>query len=133
MFGGKILKKFVTVGIFISLIFSLTGASCFNNGNNSNTQQITLTVWRLYDDQAVFDPIIRNYQTTHPNIRINYVKMDINEYELKTSEALAAGNGPDIWMIRNDWMPRHNDKLVPLPDKTLSKNDKNKSDIDIYN
>jgi multiple sugar transport system substrate-binding protein len=130
MLGGKLLRKFITVGIFMSLIFSLTGALCSNN-QAAKKKNITLTVWNLFDNDTVYSDIISNYERENPNVKINYIKKDLNEYELKTSEALAAGNGPDIWMIKSDWMPRHYDKLVAMPNGTLAAKT-GKSDIDIY-
>ena len=128
------LRKVYIISLFLIILAStLIGATC-GGGTKSNQKQlpeITLTMWGLFDDNEVFDPIIKNYQSSHPNIKINYVKKDYNEYELITSEALAAGEGPDIWSIENDWMPRHYKKLQSMPDSLLSSEEKGKSDLDI--
>jgi len=29
--------------------------------------------------------------------------------------AFASGNGPDIWLMHNTWLPKHSDKIQPLP------------------
>lgn len=128
------LRKISIVCLFLVIISStLGGASCISTpGNQAPKEQITLTMWGLFDDKEVFDPIISDYQSNHPNIKINYIKKDYDEYELKTSEALASGEGPDIWEIENDWMARDYKKIVPMPDGLLAKTMQGKSDLDVY-
>lgn len=129
--GGDVLKRTILSSLVIIIALTLTGAGCLSTtSKQASKAPVTLTVWQLFDSQEAFNPIIQAYQDKNPNITINYVKKDYNEYELQTSEALAAGKGPDIWMIRNDWMPRHNDKIVPMPDGALASN--GKSDLDNY-
>lgn len=82
--------------------------------------EVTLTVWRTEDSEEVFRPIIRSFQSTYKGVKIRYIKKDPEEYEIESLNALAAGKGPDIWSIRNDWMGRHFDKLIPAPEKAIS-------------
>lgn len=121
------IKGFKKVGLIffsIVLLFSLNGASCLGSKTTGSGQnkEATLTVWRLFDDKEVFDPIIKSYNSIKGNEKINivYVKKDYNEYITDTVNALAAGKGPDIWMIRNDWVNKQVDKLVPAPEATIT-------------
>ena len=42
---------------------------------------IELTYYRLFDAEDVFGPLIKTYESEHPNIRINYKKLtDQDEY-----------------------------------------------------
>lgn len=88
----------------------------------SGNDKITLTYWRQFDDKAVFDPIIAEYQKENPNVTIEYKKID-GDYETKLLEALAAGRGPDMFSVNNFWMPRYFDKTVPIPEDLLSTDD----------
>lgn len=100
---------------------SLTGCIRTNDGDSTGGtgrgEPTTITIWRTFDSDEVFEPIIRDFQLDNPNVTIEYKMMSFDEYELKTAEALAAGNGPDIWSIRNDWLDRHKDKLVSMPEE----------------
>lgn len=126
------LRKLTLISLIL-VLFTLNGASCLKGPTGGEPQeQITLTMWGLFDSEEVFQPLINDFQLIHKNIKVNYIKKDFDEYELKTSEALAAGTGPDIWMIRNDWMPRHYEKLVPLSEGVINIDKKNKSDLEIY-
>lgn len=126
------LKKIVISSVLVTLILSLTGLGCLpGQGEEEKKEEITLTIWRLFDDEEVFAPIIKDFQTDYKHVKINYVKKDYTEYEEKTVDALAADEGPDIWMVKNDWMPRHYKKLTPMPDGLLSEKTQ-KSDLEIY-
>lgn len=87
----------------------------------------TLTIWRYGDDEAVFKPLIQEFQTDNPNVKIEYVKKDLQNYEADSTNALASGTGPDIWSIPNDWLPRHSDKLIPAPDTLFQANRRDKT------
>lgn len=88
-------------------------------------------MWRTFDSSEVFQPIIDDFQDDNPNIKIEYTELPPEEYELVVAEALAAGEGPDIWSIRNDWMSRHQAKLIPMPDGLLQRSEEEgKSDQD---
>ncbi|EKD56003.1 MAG: hypothetical protein ACD_58C00318G0004 [uncultured bacterium] len=122
------IKGFKKVGLIllsIVLLFSLSGASCFGGGSGGSSKNptITLTVWRLFDDKEIFDPIVNNYISARKNkvnIDVKYIKKDYSEYVVDTVNAIAAGRGPDIWMVRNDWVNQHYDKLVPTPDTIMT-------------
>lgn len=78
-------------------------------------EPVTLTIWRMFDDEATWKQIIDDYRRQHPNVTIEYVKKSSDTYIEDSLDALAAGTGPDIWMVRNDWMAQHYEKLIPAP------------------
>ena len=83
-----------------------------------------LKIWRLFDSEEVMKPIIDDYIADRSDVydlTITYEQKDYQDYVETTTNALAAGQGPDIWMIRNDWIPREYDKLQPLPEKIMTK------------
>lgn len=85
--------------------------------------KVTLTYWRTLDDKAVFDPIIEDYQKDHPNVKIEYKKLETADYEKTLLEGLAAGRGPDLFAVNNYWMPKYFDKIAPAPDKVFPLSD----------
>lgn len=119
-------RSLIRAGIAVLISLTLTGCVGRNTGGNTvgggtgTDAPKTITIWRPFDSEEVFAPIISEFKLDNPNITIIYKQIPADEYELVVSEALAAGQGPDIWSIRNDWMPRHKDKLIPMQDGLLS-------------
>ena len=79
------------------------------------TKAITLEFWGVFDDSDVYQPIIDAYQKKHPNISIHYRKFLYDDYEGNLISALASRKGPDIFMVHNTWLSKHQDKLDPSP------------------
>jgi multiple sugar transport system substrate-binding protein len=103
----------MAVAIFITFIFVLKNIGSSTGVSNKNT---TITFWGVYDDHAAFDQLIQNYKTQHPNITVRYQLFSYDTYEQQLINALAAGTGPDIFMMHNTWLPKHGNLLAPMPD-----------------
>jgi len=114
--------KICTITLIIFSGLALTG--CGTSSNNkvtsarptSTKEKITLNIWSPVDDKTAYDEMILGYQSAHPNVTINFVNKDLADYETQSLNALAQGSGPDIWVIPNVQMPRHYQKLIPIPD-----------------
>jgi multiple sugar transport system substrate-binding protein len=78
-----------------------------------------LTVWGVFDDPEAYRAIFREFSQTR-GISASFVKKDITTYETELVNALAAGRGPDVFMINNAWLPKHFDKLWPAPDSLIT-------------
>ncbi len=106
-----ILVAAITVVIFITVILILRGVG------GGQTQKINLEFWGVFDDSDAFSGVIKNYESQNPGIKVFYRKFAYEDYERSLIDALAAGTGPDIFMVGNTWLPKHGDKLKPLPAK----------------
>ena len=74
-----------------------------------------LTVWGVFDPEiAIRDTIVAEFEKSNPGIRINYFQKNSRTYEADLVNALAAGNGPDVFFFKSSWLPKHGDKLLPL-------------------
>jgi len=84
------------------------------NDQKSSTKQIPITLefWGI-DNESAYVPIIEKYRALHNNITINYHQIDEKNYENQLIESLAAQNGPDILMLKHNWIPKHYNKLYP--------------------
>lgn len=121
--------------LLVLIVLTTTGLSCTPGGKTNQQPEITLTMWELFDNQEVWAPIIKDFQLDNPGVKINFVKKDYSEYEDKTVDALASGEGPDIWMIKNDSVYKHYKKLVPMPDGLMAESTQNtqvKTNEEIY-
>ncbi len=83
-------------------------------------QEARLEMWGIFDDLRKVEPLIRGFQRSSPGVIINYRQFnDPEQYEKELVNAFAAGNGPDVFMFHNTWLPKHFDKIVPLPQEQL--------------
>jgi multiple sugar transport system substrate-binding protein len=127
-------KKYYIIGGVIILLLIIAVGVYFTSGPGKpkpSDEQIELTWWKTFEDSEYLSDLIEDYQNTHQNVRINYVKKDATDYELELLDAIASGSGPDIFSIHNDWLAKHIDKLVPFPETTLSLRDYKESFVDV--
>ncbi len=84
------------------------------------TYKIDLEVWGIFDDSEALRQVIGQYKTLNPNVgNVNYRKLAVDTYRQDLLDALAAGNGPDIFLIRNSWTPAFADKIVTAPETLI--------------
>lgn len=119
MFKNKIniVRKITLALAVVSMV--LLAAGC-GGGNNNKADKVTLKVWKPFVDSDKMGVLISAYKKAHPNVTIEYTKKNIENYEGDLLNALAAGNGPDIFSINNTWVPLYLDKIEPAPDKLYS-------------
>ncbi|MDP2629748.1 MAG: extracellular solute-binding protein [Candidatus Harrisonbacteria bacterium] len=76
-----------------------------------------LVIWGV-DDQAAFnEAFVTPYNDLNPEVSISYRQFSEDSYESALINALASGRGPDIFMVKNSWIPEHGDKLLPLTEQ----------------
>lgn len=76
----------------------------------------TLTIWSPFNEKKVYDQISAGFLKGNPNVKLDFTFIeakDAKDYEAKVVNAIADGTGPDIWLVRNDWVPKHVDKSFP--------------------
>src|SRR6476661_5362721 len=95
--GGAI--GFLIILMLVLLMFS-------PSSKPRTTGPVTLTWWKTFETSDNVQDLINDYQQTHKNVIINYVKKDAGTYENDLLNAYASGNGPDILSIHNDWVPK---------------------------
>jgi ABC-type glycerol-3-phosphate transport system substrate-binding protein len=80
----------------------------------------SLEMWGLYDEPEIFNEFIQDYiKQDKCVIKIVYKKKSIENYEQELINAFAANQGPDIWMMNNNWLAKHKDKIKELPQDIL--------------
>jgi len=75
-----------------------------------------ITWWGVTLDDKDVEPLIEDYKTSHPDVKITYVKQSKEEYRERLTNALAKGAGaPDIFEMHNSWQPMFKNDLATLP------------------
>lgn len=104
----------VGLGILI-LILVLIGILPGRRGGD----RVSLEFWGI-DDEEAWEPIIKSFRRVYPEVSINYTEVDPDSYESEFVNALAAGKGPDVFMTKSTWLPKHQNKLYPAPTSKIS-------------
>ena len=85
---------------------------------------VNLEVWGIFDDSSVYNEIINQYKKINPYVgEIKYRKFSQDTYVQELLDALASGQGPDIFLINNAWLPSYMNKLEPAPAPLVSDQD----------
>jgi ABC-type glycerol-3-phosphate transport system substrate-binding protein len=78
----------------------------------------------LYDDSLAYTEIINQYKKINPYVgEIKYRKFSQDTYKQELLDALASGQGPDIFLINNSWFPSFKNKIYPAPTPFVSEQD----------
>lgn len=85
----------------------------------------TLTVWSPEDEPELWQSIASRYRDELKSAAITYVRKDAATYEEELINALAAGEGPDIFFLASSKLAQHRDKISPLADGSLGYQKKN--------
>jgi ABC-type glycerol-3-phosphate transport system substrate-binding protein len=75
-----------------------------------------LNFYYIYDNSDAFQEQIQAFQSQNPGVKVKTKKFtNLDEYEDEVVNEIAQGEGPDVFMILNSWMPKHYKKLLPMP------------------
>lgn len=112
----------VIVAIVIGFILLISGIIPGTTRNDPNEGVITgkLLIWGIGENESSFQAILSSFNR-FKGLTVTYQDFSsLEEYETALLEALATGTGPDIFMIRNDMLPKYVNKLSPLLPTTMS-------------
>jgi multiple sugar transport system substrate-binding protein len=85
-------------------------------GTQSNGYAVKLEIWGVLDESAVYNDVITKYKELNPYaVEIKYRKFSPDTYKQELIDGLASGQGPDIFLINNAWLPSFENKIEPAP------------------
>lgn len=106
--------KIIASIFLVAGILLISGCGC--KSRNPKQYDLSLEIWGAFDYNVALREILENYRKINPNIRnITYKKLTPDTYKSEILEALASGQGPDIFLIRNSWVPSFENKIMPAP------------------
>jgi len=109
----------VVLFIVLVILGIIPGLKTANTGPGGSSTTAELEFWGI-DKPEAFQELINDYQTANAGVKINYIQVSPNNYEEKLIDALASRRGPDVLMIKHTWLPKHFEKLYPIPTTSLS-------------
>lgn len=92
----------------------------FTNLRSSSTPpNVTLKVWGTMDSDLI-NRFKDEYKKTRANVEVDYRALPAAGYEEAVVSALAAGEGPDVFMIPSRSLARNKSKLAPVAPNQFS-------------
>jgi len=114
---------FIFGGIVVFFVVFLVIFFVLSSGNKKKPpapKAISLVYWGLWEEKEVMDPLIKEYQKTHPNVHISYEKKSQIDYRQKLITWIQKGQGPDIFRFHNTWLPEIQEVVSVLPETIMS-------------
>ena len=94
--------------------------------------KVDLEIWGLFDSNEVFGEIVKAYSEVNPFVgNIVYKKFTPENYKNDILDAMASGNGPDIFLMHNTWLPMFRDKVEISPEIILGEQEFRNNFVDV--
>jgi len=104
-----------------ALIFTCTIPGLKSCKETTQKIEAELEFWSIGDDQRAYEPFLDNFQSLYPGVEVNHRSFASEEaYATTLLQSLAAGQGPDVFMISNRSLPKNIAKLAPLPSTRMN-------------
>lgn len=114
----KLLIGLLAVGFVLFIIFAFVLPNM-----NKKEEKVEISFWGLFDEPAVFQNVIADFEKENPSIKVRYEKQNIKDYREKLTTRIAQGTGPDIFRFHNTWQPIFSDQLLPIPSDVITKDE----------
>ncbi len=114
---------FIGFAVVIAIVLVILGVipGLRTAKNDPHQVKAALTIWGVYDKEDTYSSAIQNFKTIYPNVTVTYRGFtNPADYNSALLDALAAGAGPDIFMIRNTDTPRQINKILPVNPASFS-------------
>ncbi len=121
----RLIPILIGIGVIILLFLLVTKLIIprFKTAEPKEVQSVSLKYWGLWEPESIISQVIKDYQTDHPNVTIQYTRQSHQDYRERLQSALARGDGPDIFRWHNTWLPMLKNDLAPIPSQIYSSNE----------
>jgi multiple sugar transport system substrate-binding protein len=113
--GGSFFRRIFIFLILLLVLGGLVYAGRFLLGFLETQKEVTISYWGLWENEELIAPIIADFESQHPNIKVEYVKQSPRQYRERLEAAIARGEGPDAFRFHNTWTPMLARDLAPVP------------------
>jgi len=125
-------KKFAIITVLILTTVLIIGGCKKKVVPQAQEPPITLTYYKLFDNEENFEQIFSRFRSVNPHITINYRKfVDPEKYLDTIVSEIAEGTGPDIISVPNTWIIQNYRKLTPAPPDLANEEVYNQLFVDI--
>ncbi len=121
--SGSPLKKILFFLVIVLLLAAIGLGAYRILGSRKDGGPVTLTYWGLWEPESVMRPLLDEFQSSHPNITVDYRLEKVTEYRERLTSALSQGKGPDVFRLHASWVPMFVNELSPVPASVYSAQD----------
>jgi ABC-type glycerol-3-phosphate transport system substrate-binding protein len=124
--------KFPRIAAFVVVpLFALFLSGC--GEEKPVPYSVNLEVWGVFDDSAAYGDAFGKYRALNGDHvkEITYRKISEDTYRDDLIRAFAEGKGPDVFMIRNSWLPLFENLIVPAPDYQTNEKEFREAFVDV--
>ncbi len=107
---------FIAIALIAVLVFS--GILPGYGGSGSSGVRVSATMWGVFPSYKM-DKFLTELKTKNKNLDIKYTEKKSENYEIELVNALASGKGPDIFLLPQNWIIKHKDKIWQIPFKNF--------------
>ena len=125
------MKKSRFLPFLVLPIFSLFLSGC--GKEQAIPYKVDLEIWGVFDDSGSYSEALAEYRELNKNHigNISYRKMSEDTYRDDLIRAFAEGKGPDVFMIRNSWLPLFSNLIAPAPEYQTNEKEFRDSFVDV--
>ncbi len=120
---AKILKVLLGIVVILSVVFLVFGFFLPKLFDALKSEKVEIVYWGVGLDKMDIGPIISDFESKYPEIKITYLSQDIKQYRERIVARIANKTGPDIFRFHNTWIPMLSTVLLPLPENVITKED----------
>lgn len=94
-----------------------------NKKDTSSGAPVTLEYWGLFEPIEIMQPLIEEFESSHPNINIDYQQKtysDLESYKTTLQIRTQQGTGPDIFRFHASWVPDLADYISPASQEIIA-------------
>ncbi len=114
------ISKKLLVGLVVALVVLGVAGFILLQRLSSQVTSVELTMWGLWEDPSVYQPVIADFEKLHPNVKITYKKQDALQYKERLNNILANPGAPDIFRMHASWVPSFRNLIAPFPNDVIS-------------
>lgn len=109
------------IGILLVVGYLVVKLKLFDFGLPSvKEEEVTLTWWGLWEEEHIVAGLIAEFERQNEGVNINYIQQSSQDYRERLTNALAKGEGPDIFRFHNTWVPMYKSELDIVPASVMN-------------
>lgn len=109
--------RYLRVLLAVPVLFGAISLSGCGKDSAPAPYTVDLEVWGLFDDSSAYQEALAAFRDLNKDHigNVTYRKMSEATYQEDIVRAFAEGKGPDIFLIRNSWLPKFETLIAPAP------------------
>ena len=113
------MKNFQLVTIIVFIALAVFGILVFSGAipigkDNAPGGLGTVVLWGTVKTQAI-TPLLEEFNNANPTFVVEYIQKSVESFNQDLLEALAEGNGPDMFFLPDNLAFHYANKILPIP------------------